>query len=255
MSPTTHNTQVQVIQMILKAKYMQYIPEMLCTQYKKSSDTLIEAIKSLLQSEEEHENKEDFYFPDDAHIEFATPSMETIAYLTVLQEDGTPMMLTNDSPYSAFFLEYLEHFSGAYIESPFTVESPSFVLAPDSFYSNNNIYNIPPGAYVSIHSAVVLQYITPEEGQESVNIYVDVLSPLDIPHVLPVHYRNIVSRKWITSVLDTSYPLHELKKEEVCLWDEVRDEEVWVRDSDTQVYIHEGNALLDIHTWREENGR
>ena len=242
--------------MILKAKYMQYIPEMLCTQYKKSSDVLIEAIKSLLQQEEEHENKDDFYFPDDAHIEFATPSMETIVYLTVLQEDGTPMLLTNDNPYAAFFLEDLEHYSAAYMESPFNVESPSFVLAPDAFYNNNNIYNIPPGAYMSIHSAVVLQYITPEEGQESVNLYVDVLSPIEIPHVLPVHYRNILSRKWITSVLEPgSIQLHEVRKVEVCLWDEVQDRQVWVMGADTQVYINEGDALLDINSWREENGR
>lgn len=240
--------------MILKAKYMSFMPDLICKQYKKSSDTLIEVIKSLLQQEEEHENKDDFYFPDDAHIEFNTPSLETIVYLTVLQEDGTPMLLTNDNPYAAFFLEDLEYFSGAHMESPFNVESPYFVLAPDAFYNNNNIYNIPPGAYMSIHSAVILQYLTPEEGQESVNVYVDVLSPIDIPHVLPVHYRDILSRKWITSTLDPgSIPLHEVRREEVCLWDEVRDKEVWVSGSDTQVYIHEGNALLDIHTWREEN--
>lgn len=240
--------------MILKAKYMQFMPELICTQYRKSNDVLIEAIKSLLQQEEEHENKDDFYFPDDAHIEFATPSLETIIYLTVLQEDGTPMMLTSDNAYSAFFLEDLEYYSGAYMESPFTVESPYFVLAPDAFYNNNNIVNLNPSDYLSIHSAVVLQYLTPEEGQEEVHVYADVLSPIDIPHVLPVHYRDILSRKWAVSVLDPgSIPLHKVKREEVCLWDEVQNKQVWVRDNDTNVYINEGDALLDIHTWREEN--
>lgn len=240
--------------MILKAKYMSFMPELICKQYKKSSDTLIEVIKSLLQQEEEHENKDDFYFPDDAYVEFDTPSIETIVYLTVLKEDGTPMLLTNDNPYAAFFLEDLEYYSSTHMESPFTIPSPSFVLAPDSFYNNNNILNLHPGSYLSIHSAVILQYITPEEGQEEVHVYADVLSPIDIPHVLPVHYRDILSRKWITSVLEPgSISPHEVRRAEVCLWDEIQNKQVWVKDSDTQVYINEGDALLDIHSWREEN--
>lgn len=240
--------------MILKSKFMQQMPWAIARQYQKSSDVLIDTITSILKEEEEHESKVDYYFPDDVEASFDRPSIETIVYLTVFQEDGAPMMLMTDSPYSGYFLKDLEMYSQHYMESPFTVQSPSFVLAPDSFYESNNIYNLSPADYLAIHSAVVLQYITPEDGQEEVNVYVDVLSPLEIPSILPTYYMATFTMKWAIHCLQSSpgrkHPYY--LKEEIAILDE-HDTEVWVPNSSTQLYISEGEALVDIDTWRDEH--
>ena len=242
--------------MIFKAKYVQYIPELIANEYKKSTHNIIDALKSLIEKEEILEEEAAYDGREVDPTQFETPSFETVVIASAITSDGTPITLTNHHPYTEFFLEDLHYYSGGYMESPFRIPSPYFVLAPTSFYKDNDIKNLHPSEMVAINNVVVLQYVTPEQGQEEVWLYVDVLSPTELPHTLPYYYTSSLDRKWNVQVCKDaglSYPHLNLRGVELSVYDDELEREVWDMSSTTDVCVCEGLSYVDVRQWRLEN--